>query len=468
MCAHPSRLNPATPSRVGALLLVGILIGVGLNSVAAAAAVQPRIVNGRTTFDYPAVGLLLLYDDSSLSAPAAFCSGTLIGCRTFLTAAHCVCPDNTDNAASCLQRGLTDPATMRVWLPHGGYFGVTSSTIHPDYTFARQGDVAIVHLAEPVTSIAPLPINTQDRPPNGTRGTLVGYGTTGGFRRPDDAGIKRQGPMTSGTCTQDLPNETLLCWDFQGTDASTCEGDSGGPLFMDLGAGQVIAGITSGGSSFDCTPPDLPFDTDVFVHREWILEQAGTDLGTTACGDTSPIDQSPSQIFELGGSLSAAVPDISRQVNVPAGSRELRVTLNSQLTSGQGPSSIDIDFDLFAAAGTTVSKTHFDCSDTDPSGFGACVIQSPTPGTWSVLAHREQGDGAFQLTTTVVGATAVSCQGDCNHDREVTIDELITGVGIALNTSPLSACSACDADGDGMVTVDELIAAVNRALNGCS
>ena len=61
----------------------------------------------------------------------------------------------------------------------------------------------------------------------------------------------------------------------------------------------------------------------------------------------------------------------------------------------------------------------------------------------------------------------ISCAGDCNDDGTVTIDELITGVGIALGNMPFSSCPAIDADGDGVIEVNELVGAVDHALNGC-
>jgi hypothetical protein len=67
----------------------------------------------------------------------------------------------------------------------------------------------------------------------------------------------------------------------------------------------------------------------------------------------------------------------------------------------------------------------------------------------------------------VVSLVPVTCTGDCNADGEVSIDELIMGVAIALGSLPLGACSTLDFNGDGTVTVNELIAAVNNALYGC-
>jgi hypothetical protein len=59
------------------------------------------------------------------------------------------------------------------------------------------------------------------------------------------------------------------------------------------------------------------------------------------------------------------------------------------------------------------------------------------------------------------------CAGDCNHDDRVAVDELVTGVNMALGTMPIDRCPDLDADGDGDVAVAELIAAVNNALAGC-
>ena len=58
-----------------------------------------------------------------------------------------------------------------------------------------------------------------------------------------------------------------------------------------------------------------------------------------------------------------------------------------------------------------------------------------------------------------------ACVGDCDGDRRVTVDELVTGVAISLGTTPAAACPAYDA---GTVTIDELVSAVHSALNGCA
>jgi hypothetical protein len=54
--------------------------------------------------------------------------------------------------------------------------------------------------------------------------------------------------------------------------------------------------------------------------------------------------------------------------------------------------------------------------------------------------------------------------GDCNEDLEVSVNELVLGVAIALQAQPLSACTEFDANHDGVVSVAELVTAVRAAV----
>ena len=59
------------------------------------------------------------------------------------------------------------------------------------------------------------------------------------------------------------------------------------------------------------------------------------------------------------------------------------------------------------------------------------------------------------------------CVGDCSANGLVTVNELVTGVNLALGRMPVSACGVFDVDGDGTVSIDELVGAVADALQGC-
>jgi hypothetical protein len=83
---------------------------------------------------------------------------------------------------------------------------------------------------------------------------------------------------------------------------------------------------------------------------------------------------------------------------------------------------------------------------------------------------------AFPVIVSSVGSAAdaiaaapvsggVVCVGDCNGDGGVTVDEIITGVNIALGSVEANACPSYEINGP--VTVGGILTAVNEALNGC-
>ncbi len=75
------------------------------------------------------------------------------------------------------------------------------------------------------------------------------------------------------------------------------------------------------------------------------------------------------------------------------------------------------------------------------------------------------------LTTAALAAgsgTPPSCVGDCGNDGQVTVDEILTMVNIALGNADVSACDSGDENDDGQMTVDEILKGVNSALNGCA
>jgi hypothetical protein len=98
---------------------------------------------------------------------------------------------------------------------------------------------------------------------------------------------------------------------------------------------------------------------------------------------------------------------------------------------------------------STACVDNADCDNVDGSPGGVCLSAGqPTP------------------TPTSTPGSAV-CTGDCDMSGDVTVNELIVMVNIALNALPLSTCPIADKDGSGDVTVNEIIIAVNNALYGC-
>jgi len=62
---------------------------------------------------------------------------------------------------------------------------------------------------------------------------------------------------------------------------------------------------------------------------------------------------------------------------------------------------------------------------------------------------------------------APTCAGDCDGNGQVTVDELVRGVTMALGLATADDCRNLDRNGDSQITIDELMKAVNTALYGC-
>jgi hypothetical protein len=110
-------------------------------------------------------------------------------------------------------------------------------------------------------------------------------------------------------------------------------------------------------------------------------------------------------------------------------------------------------------------------SDRDGAlGEGSAVIVPGlrlSPGRHVITATARDDDGQ-EGSATIEVLIAPQCAGDCDGDTNVTIDELITLVNIALGTASTNQCPAGDRDFSDAVTVDELVAAVKAALEGCA
>ncbi len=379
---------------------------------------EPRpIVNGDATTKYPTTGILL--EDGSL-----ICSGTLIGCDVFLTAAHCVCWGDGPECQS------PEPdAPLGVYLQNVGFVEVTSRHVHPDYTFP-DNDVAVLELAHPVTGITPSPLQSTEVP-LGTTATIAGYGRSGGNQ--EDYGIKQAGDVVTDTCPRDARGPGHICWRYQGEGANTCNGDSGGPLFVAADGALAVAGITSGGTRFDCLAGDRSYDTDVFTFREFIASAVGGErLGETTCGAQPQVGSDGAAVESQQGEL-ARDQEAALAFEVPVGTSEVRVTLNAVEGS---------NLDLRVRHGEAPTEDQHDCAALDRSSYGVCAIDAPATGTWHALVSARR-PGEYQLTVTVFAGAPLAAD-DTYAGNADTVLEVDAEGGVLANDDagvrgPLSA-----------------------------
>ncbi len=225
---------------------------------------------------YPAVG--------ALTWSSYICSATLIDDNWILTAGHCL--DEVGLSASDWTFDLSDSG--------GGVHVGAERFVNPGWTgeLSDGTDIALLRLATTETTVAPAAINTNTSEVGGTA-THVGYGRTGtgltgmntsaGTRRAGNNVVDIDGSSVSGY------NDKVLFEDFDSGSAADnwsgsaaqldleyliASGDSGGALFMDLGAGDVVAGVHSFIASVDgnlnADYGDISGSTRVSSYASWI------------------------------------------------------------------------------------------------------------------------------------------------------------------------------------------------------
>jgi hypothetical protein len=348
-----------------------------------------RIVNGLPSRSHPAVGALLQGNDPHTAKVQ--CTGTLVGCDKFLTAAHCI----ADHPLA---------ASYLVFFQELGFFRVKAVRWEQDKYDSPYFDWAMLTLDKPVEGIAAMAINTSVEPLNGSIATIVGFGRTGGSRL--DYGIKREGSVKLSACPDDLARSRALCWrydaDVQSNSSAqnTCHADSGGGIFMRDSDGprivEKVFGIVSGGTDDDCMKNDLSYNVDTFRYRDGIEAAGEGRLRPGMCGRPLGYGTASEPVrnkFRLG----TATPEVRFTVEAPEGASALRVAMNAE-DDGSGRN----EFQISVFNGQALANSSDACAGHGSGRFAFCEIERPQPGVWTIILSSKKGEGEAQVTTLFV------------------------------------------------------------------
>jgi hypothetical protein len=97
------------------------------------------------------------------------------------------------------------------------------------------------------------------------------------------------------------------------------------------------------------------------------------------------------------------------------------------------------------------------------------AINSPTatPTPTLTIGNTATATATPTVTLTATPGPPIPCVADCDENGEVSLDEVVRAVSIALASLPLDTCEQADPNSDGFPSVDELLRAVASSMREC-
>jgi hypothetical protein len=201
-------------------------------------------------------------------------SGTLIASRLVVTAGHCYCGGLTN--VILVGTNWNDPSSQ--------IYSVKKAILYPQFDQnTLSNDISLLILQDVVTNVQPRQIATADMIAQSINGYIAGFGRTNADASAGEGTRRCAGPIAFGDASNPLymayPYIELvagsLSSDLGAIGLDTCNGDSGGPLYLRIGDQDYLAGATSrviGGATTWCGQGGIYVRLDVFL--PWIKSEA--------------------------------------------------------------------------------------------------------------------------------------------------------------------------------------------------
>ncbi|MCF7361898.1 serine protease [Vibrio sp. A1-b2] len=273
------------------LLTVSLLaMSISWASASAREASHGYIVNGTeadiTTFSsYVALFVDSIEYDNFYSS--SYCGASILDALHLVTAAHCVYSEEPDNSIYSLFTTAVPLLQYETDYPFNIIEKSRVSEIYYPNDFDRgtlDNDIAILKLEQPLVNINES--NFLIRPVEGIsyRSTeniffAVGHGNTS-YRVDNNKSLMKSELIyvSNDECNYSNMSETKICMEGRinpsnGLEASTCHGDSGGPLYWYNGNNYIQVGLTSYGPATFCGDPSYNATsvfTEIMHYSLWI------------------------------------------------------------------------------------------------------------------------------------------------------------------------------------------------------